>query len=104
VLQDPGQSLLPADATESVTDTGELKRNWQQGLYTIDTPLTQAATGWLGGRSINLGAIQVIRNPYASVVVRAGRQAIGPVARAAAPWAPVPCPRPMTRHPSMSNP
>ena len=71
VLQDPGQSLLPADATESVTDTGELKRNWQQGLYTIDTPLTQAATGWLGGRSISLGAIEVnSKTPYASVVVQ----------------------------------
>ncbi|MDZ5738379.1 cellulase family glycosylhydrolase [Pseudomonas asiatica] len=71
VLQDPQQSLLPADATEAVSDTGELKRNWQQGIYTIDTPLTQAFTGWLGGRLISLGAIQVqARTPYASVVVQ----------------------------------
>ncbi|MCY1440713.1 hypothetical protein D9M71_569980 [compost metagenome] len=71
VLHDPGQSLLAADATESVTDTGELRRNWQQGIYTIDTPLTQAASGWLGGRPINLGAIQIqTKTPYASVVVQ----------------------------------
>ncbi|UDU83713.1 cellulase family glycosylhydrolase [Pseudomonas sp. HN2-3] len=71
VLHDPGQSLLDADASESVTDTGELKRNWQQGLYTIDTPLTQAATGWLGGRTVNLGQIAVqAKTPYASVVVQ----------------------------------
>ena len=71
MLHDPGQSLLDADASESVTDTGELKRNWQQGLYTIDTPLTQAATGWLGGRTVNLGQIAVqAKTPYASVVVQ----------------------------------
>ncbi|WP_449432906.1 cellulase family glycosylhydrolase [Pseudomonas putida] len=72
VLRDPGQSLLDADATESVTDTGELKHNWQDGIYTIDTPRTQAATGWLGGRSISLADIQVqVSTPYASVVVQA---------------------------------
>ncbi|NQD74833.1 cellulase family glycosylhydrolase [Pseudomonas sp. CM27] len=71
VLHDPQQSLLAADASESVTDTGELKRNWQQGIYTIDTPLTQAASGWLGGRSISLGALEVqTQTPYASVVLQ----------------------------------
>ncbi|MGN8248170.1 cellulase family glycosylhydrolase [Pseudomonas sp. SMV7] len=71
VLQDPGQTLLAADASEAVSDTGELKRNWQQGIYTIDSALTQAATGWLGGRSISLGAIQVqAQTAYASVVVQ----------------------------------
>ncbi|MBF8767331.1 cellulase family glycosylhydrolase [Pseudomonas putida] len=71
VLHDPAQALLPADATESVSDTGELKRNWQSGLYTIDTPLTQAVTGWLGGRTITLGDVQVqASTPYASVAVQ----------------------------------
>jgi len=71
VLHDPAQALLPADATESVSDTGELKRNWQSGLYTIDTPLTQAATGWLGGRTITLGDVQVqASTPYASIAVQ----------------------------------
>uniref|UniRef100_UPI00258BF692 cellulase family glycosylhydrolase n=1 Tax=uncultured Pseudomonas sp. TaxID=114707 RepID=UPI00258BF692 len=71
VLHDSAQALLPADATESVSDTGELKRNWQSGLYTIDTPLTQAATGWLGGRTITLGDVQVqASTPYASIAVQ----------------------------------
>ncbi|MBV4531601.1 cellulase family glycosylhydrolase [Pseudomonas sp. SWRI107] len=71
VLTDPDQSLLPTDAVEATSDTGELRRNWQQGLYTIDTPLTQAATGWLGGRTVDLAAIQVqATTPYASVVVQ----------------------------------
>ena len=71
VFHDPAKSLLDASATESTTDTGELKRNWKQGIYTIDTPRTQAATGWIGGESIKLGNIQVqIKTAYASVVVQ----------------------------------
>lgn len=71
VLHDPDQSLIDANASEATTDTGELKRDWQQGVYTIDTPLTQAATGWLGGQSVSLGGIQVqMKTPYASVAVQ----------------------------------
>lgn len=71
VLHDPAQALLPADATESVSDTGELKRNWQSGLYTIDAPLTQAATGWLGGRTVTLGQVEMqASTPYASIAVQ----------------------------------
>ncbi|WP_191624304.1 cellulase family glycosylhydrolase [Pseudomonas fluorescens] len=71
VFQDPDQSLLDANASESTTDTGELKRNWKQGIYTIDTPHTQAATGWIGGESISLGNIQVqVKTANASVVVQ----------------------------------
>ncbi|MNV61906.1 hypothetical protein D3C71_1544330 [compost metagenome] len=71
VLRDPNQSLLPADASESVSDTGEIRRNWQQGFYIIDTALTQAATGWLGGQSLELADIKLkLKTPYASVVVQ----------------------------------
>ncbi|KAF1310266.1 glycosyl hydrolase family 5 [Pseudomonas sp. SG-MS2] len=71
VLRDPDHSLLDANASESVTDTGQLRRNWQQGVYTIDTPSTQAATGWLGGQAMDLGDIQLqLKTAYASVVVQ----------------------------------
>jgi hypothetical protein len=71
VFHDPDQSLLDANASESTSDTGELKRNWKRGLYTINTPRTQAATGWIGGESISLGNIQVnARTANASVVVQ----------------------------------
>ncbi|MEN4826639.1 glycosyl hydrolase family 5 [Pseudomonas sp. P39-UII1] len=71
VLHDPDQSLLDANASEAVTDTGELRRNWQQGVYTIDTPLTQAATGWLGGQSMSLGDVTLqLKTAYASVAVQ----------------------------------
>lgn len=70
-FHDPDQSLLDANAIESTTDTGELKRNWKQGVYTINTPRTQAATGWIGGESISLGNIKVqVKTTNASVVVQ----------------------------------
>jgi len=71
VLNDPNQSLLDANASESTTDTGELKRNWGKGIYTINTPRTLAATGWIGGESITLGAINIqVNTANASVAVQ----------------------------------
>lgn len=71
VFADPNLSLLDTNAIESTTDTGELSRNWQKGIYTINTPRTQAVTGWIGGESISIGDIQVrVKTPNASVVVQ----------------------------------
>lgn len=54
VLRDYRQSLLDRDVSFVKSDTGELYRNWENGLYTIDTPRSQAAMGWMGGKSIEL--------------------------------------------------
>jgi hypothetical protein len=54
IITNPEEALIARDADWAVSDTGELTRNWQQATYTIDTPRTQAATGWIGGRSIGL--------------------------------------------------
>ncbi|OEC35038.1 hypothetical protein SAMN05216600_11318 [Pseudomonas cuatrocienegasensis] len=71
VINDPRQSLLNAGASESTTDTGELKRNWRKGIYTINTARTLAATGWIGGESIVLGALNIqVNTPNASVAVQ----------------------------------
>jgi hypothetical protein len=71
VLQDPNHSLLEANATEVISDTGELTRNWQKGIYRIDTALTQAATGWIGGEALTLSDIEILaKTPYASVAVQ----------------------------------
>ncbi len=56
---EPGLSLLAADATQVVSDTGELLRSWSGGYQLIDTPRTQAATGWLGGRSVELRDVTI---------------------------------------------
>lgn len=70
VVSDPQQSLLPNDADEAVSDTGEITRNWQQGIYKIDTPRTQAAMGWIGGKTIELSDVEInvsTRNATVSV-------------------------------------
>ena len=59
VIADPHQSLIHGDAAETVSDTGELRRNWEQGIYAIDAPRTQAAMGWIGGKKISLADVEI---------------------------------------------
>jgi len=58
-IHDPLQSQIPASASEIVSDTGELKRNWNEGTYTINTPRTQAAMGNLGGKRFTLTEVEM---------------------------------------------
>jgi len=59
IITDPSQSLIAVDAKEVVSDTGELRRNWERGIYTINTPRTQAAMGWIGGQKIALPDVSI---------------------------------------------
>ncbi len=71
VLHDPNESVLPAGAQEASSDTGEITRNWAKGTYTINTPRTQAAMGWIGGQTITLADLVVtVQNPSATVAVQ----------------------------------
>lgn len=70
VVVDPNAAQLPADATEVVSDTGELRRDWAREIHTIDTPRTQAVQGWIGGRTVTLGDLEVeLDTPKASIAV-----------------------------------
>ena len=71
IIGDPEYPLIGRDAPEAVSDTGELRRNWTDGVYTIDTPRTQAATGRIGGRTVRLADIEVAATTLnASVAVQ----------------------------------
>jgi len=59
IIQETGESQIPLDSTQVVSDSGELRRNWKEGVFTIDTPRTQAAMGWIGGKTITLADVQV---------------------------------------------
>ena len=49
----------------------ELRRDWEQGTYTIDTPRSQVATGWIGGRQISLADVEIaLTTQNASVAVQ----------------------------------
>jgi len=59
VITDPSVSLVDPEAGAATSDTGELRRDWEQGTYTIDTPRTQAAMGFIGGRAIALKDVEI---------------------------------------------
>lgn len=71
VITDPKHSLIGSDAVESVSDTGELRRNWGHGIYTINTPRTQAAMGWIGGKKLSLADVAMtVTTRNASIAVQ----------------------------------
>ncbi|MCP4642239.1 MAG: glycosyl hydrolase family 5 [bacterium] len=70
VLTDPHRDCIPKGQNHVVSDTGELKRDWAVGMHTVDTPKTQAASGWIGGRDIQLADVRMaVRTPKAVVAV-----------------------------------
>ena len=81
VFRDPAQPLIEANATEATSDTGELKRNWAKGIYTINTPKSQAAMGWIGGETIALADVEIkAKTRNATVAVQSLEDA--PIAQA----------------------
>lgn len=76
VLHDASRPILPPNAQEATSDTGELRRQWGRGIYTINTPLTQAALGWIGATTIQLPAIDIqLQTRHASVAIQSLDQA-----------------------------
>ncbi|MBT3290696.1 MAG: hypothetical protein HN380_25350, partial [Victivallales bacterium] len=71
VVTDLAQAGLAAGATSLTSDTGELKRDWRQGVFTVNTPRSQGAVGWLG----EAGAIELadctiqVKNPKGAVIL-----------------------------------
>jgi len=59
VVTDPNLPLLPNNATEATSDSGEVRRNWDSGTLTINTALSQAAMGWIGGRKVSLADVDI---------------------------------------------
>ena len=66
----PGSRLHPGGQSKVKSDTGELERDWSAGTQTIDTPQTQAASGWIGGKRLALHDVELrIDTPAAAVAV-----------------------------------
>lgn len=54
------------------TPDGTLARDWKHGTLVIDTPRTQAASGWIGGQRYELGdAVIAVDTPAATVSITA---------------------------------
>src|SRR5262249_35906211 len=57
LITDPQRTLIDSNASEAASDTEELRHNWEEGIYTINTPRSQAAMGWIGGKRISLADV-----------------------------------------------
>jgi hypothetical protein len=53
VVTDPDRDFIPEGQFFVRSDTGELTRDWQLGVQTIDSPRTQAVSGWIGGTTFH---------------------------------------------------
>ncbi len=64
-------STIADHATEIMSDTGEIRRDWAKGIYTINTSRTQAAMGWIGNEPVALADVKIdISTRNASVAVQ----------------------------------
>ncbi len=70
VLTDPDHDFIPAGQAFVRSDTGELLRNWKYGIQTIDTPKTQAVSGWIEGKTLKTHDVSFLfNNTKATVAV-----------------------------------
>jgi hypothetical protein len=71
IVRDPNRDFIPEGQDFVCSDTQEICRNWVQGVATINTPKSQIASGWIGGRSIALDNLSLqIKTANASVAVQ----------------------------------
>ncbi len=54
VIDDSNKDYIPQGQNFVESDTGELKRNWEKGIHTIDTEKSQMASGWIGNEIVDL--------------------------------------------------
>jgi len=67
VVRDLSTDLL-GKGTAVQADTGELERDWAQGVLHLDAPNVQAVSGWIGGHTLTLGDLEVtVQTPKATV-------------------------------------
>jgi hypothetical protein len=70
-IKDSNVDFIPAGQSFVQSDTGELLRNWEKGIQTINTAKSQVAAGELGGEDIKLSnATLAIRTKKAVVAIQ----------------------------------
>lgn len=71
VVTDPDVAYLPDKAGFVEADTGEFRRDFTRGLFTVDTARTQLAAGRLDGAEVQLSDIALrMKSPMAAVAVQ----------------------------------
>ena len=52
LVTDPDRDFIPQGQSFVRADTGEITRDWELGIQTVDSPRTQAVSGWIGGKAL----------------------------------------------------
>ncbi len=68
VIADPDHDAVGEKASRICSDTGEICRDWRSGILTVDTPRTQLAAGWIGGKPLKLRDVTIVVEEASSVV------------------------------------
>jgi hypothetical protein len=68
LIRDVQQSFIPRQASSMISDNGELDRSWDEGTFTINTPRTQSAMGWIGGKTFTLADVELAMSTENAVV------------------------------------
>lgn len=69
VIHDLNKSLLPANQHYIESDTGEIRRNWETGIMTVNTPKSQLAMGRIGEKNIQLADVVIkSKTPEAAII------------------------------------
>lgn len=70
-FKNPNHSFINISDSKVTSDNGEISRNWDEGIFTVNTPSTQIASGWLGEKEIFLkDVILKITSKHATVAVQ----------------------------------
>jgi hypothetical protein len=59
VITAPNQALVTPDAEEAGSVSGELRRNWLEGIDTSNTPPSQTAMRWIGRKRIDFADVDI---------------------------------------------
>lgn len=52
-------------------ESGDFCRDWRRGIFTVDTPMTQLASGWIGGETITLKSATIsLKTAYGGLAVQ----------------------------------
>jgi hypothetical protein len=52
IVNDPNRDFIPEGQSFVRSDTGEITRDWQLGIQTLDAERSQAVSGWIGGKTL----------------------------------------------------
>ena len=70
-VSDANKDFIPEGQNFVQSDTGELRRDWEKGIHTINTAKSQIASGGIGGQTISLKDVTFkINTPKAVVAIQ----------------------------------